>query len=95
MPFVLRGVEEESCRVIAGRGLGTSRLKLVGRVAGSGGLLGGGSCTTFAPAKPVPALNRAAEGTDGSDAGAISLRNEVAEAAALEGIVPNSSYSRF
>ena len=64
-------------------------------MVGRGGLLDEGSVMTFAPARPVPALNRVAEGTDASDGGVASLRNEVAEAPALEGIVPNSSYSRF
>jgi hypothetical protein len=93
--FVLREVEEGSCRVMGGRWLETSRLKLGGRVVGRGGLLDEGSFMTFAPARPVPALNRAAEGIDGSDGGVTSPRSEVAEAPALEGIVPNSSYSRF
>lgn len=74
-----------------------SREKFGGRLEGMGGLEGlpelEASFRIWAPANPVPALNRAAEDIDGR---LLLLRGSVDdEAPTLAGIVPNSSYSRF
>lgn len=70
-----------------------SREKLGGREAGKGGLEGLFGPERFAPASPVPALNRAADDIDGRLA--LLRGSEEDEPPTRAGIVPNSSYSRF